>query len=140
MDDSEIISIRHCYADYNNTTLYKICCKDETVQDMYIGHTINFEKRINSHMNNSKTSLTKVYEFIRNHGGWDNWNMVILGKYKCKNRGQAARIEWFWWNKLGGSLNSVSPGMNYIRRDMLRNNIDSTSYVDVIELLCKRQD
>ena len=121
------------------TTLYKICCKDETVQDMYIGHTINFEKRINSHMNNSKTSLTKVYEFIRNHGGWDNWNMVILGKYKCKNRGQAARIEWFWWNKLGGSLNSVSPGMNYIRRDMLRNNIDSTSYVDVIELLCKRQ-
>ena len=121
------------------TTLYKICCKDETVQDMYIGHTINFEKRINSHMNNCKTSLTKVYEFIRNHGGWDNWNMVILGKYKCKNRGQAARIEWFWWNKLGGSLNSVSPGMNYIRRDMLRNNIDSTSYVDVIELLCKRQ-
>jgi hypothetical protein len=123
----------------NDTIIYKISCKDETIQDMYIGHTTNFENRMISHMNKSKTSLTKVYEFIRKHGGWDNWNMVILGEYTCKSRGQAARIEWFWWNKLGGTLNSVSPGMNYIRRDISsQNKLDSTLYINNIELMCRK--
>lgn len=114
-------------------TIYKIFCKDETIQDTYIGHTKNFETRIIEHMKLSLTSSKKLYEFIRSHGGWNNWNMVTLGSYRCRNRGEASRVEWFWWNKLGGSLNTVRPGMNYIQRDMKRLNIVSTSYINDIE-------
>ena len=34
----------------------------------------------------------------------------ILSSYICKNRGHASRLEWFWWNKIGGSLNYTRPG------------------------------
>ena len=135
--DSEIISIRHCYTDYSNTIIYKISCKDETISDIYIGHTTNFENRKLKHKQRSIKGSTKLYEFIREHGGWDNFEMIILETYTCKNRGHASRLEWFWWNKLGGTLNSISPGMNYIRRDMKRNNIDSISYINYMEFSCR---
>ena len=63
-----------------NTSIYKIQCKDETVENMYIGHTTNFEKRKMCHMIETETSITKVYKFIRSHGGWDNWSMIIISK------------------------------------------------------------
>ena len=143
--DFEIISI-HKHGDkltrhindnkYMNTSIYKIYCKDETVVDIYIGHTTNFEKRKMDHMLETETSHRKVYGFIRNHGGWDNWKMIILSSYICKNRGHASRLEWFWWNKIGGSLNYSRPGINYIMRDMKKYS-DFTSYINNIELLCK---
>ena len=35
--------------DYSNTIINKITCNDETVSDMYIGHTTNFTKRKYQH-------------------------------------------------------------------------------------------
>jgi hypothetical protein len=145
--DFEIISIhKHGHVNkriryvnddrYMNTSIYKIQCKDETVEDMYIGHTTNFEKRNICHMIETETSITKVYKFIRSHGGWDNWNMIILANYTCKNRGHASRLEWYWWNKIGGSLNYTRPGINYIMRDM-KKHADFTSYINDMELLCR---
>ena len=28
--------------DYSNTIIYKIYCKNETITDIYVGHTTNF--------------------------------------------------------------------------------------------------
>jgi len=109
------------------------------MKQLKIGHTTNFEKRKMDHMDHmieTETSYRKVYEFIRNHGGWNNWNMIILATYTCKNRGHASRLEWFWWNKIGGSLNYTRPGINYIMRDM-KKHTNFTSYINDMELLCR---
>jgi len=28
--------------DYSNTIIYKICCSDFSITDLYVGHTTNF--------------------------------------------------------------------------------------------------
>ena len=60
--------------DYTKTIIYKICCKDPLVKDIYVGSTTNFIKRKNNHKtrcfnNNSKDYNMYVYEFIRNSVG-----------------------------------------------------------------------
>ena len=68
---------------YSKTWLYKIVCKDETIKDCYVGHTINFAKRKNNHKHHcnnpdSKEYDKQAYRFIRQHGGFDNWTILII--------------------------------------------------------------
>ena len=97
--------------DYSNTIIYKICCKDESVTDVYVGHTTNFIQRKYSHKiacNNLNNDL-KIYNVIRCNGGWDNWNMVELAKYYCKDSTEARIKEQQHYNELKASLNSCPP-------------------------------
>jgi hypothetical protein len=111
-----ILSVRH---NYNNTVIYKISCKDKTISEVYIGHTINFDNRKQRHIcRNHNNSSPKLYDFIKLNGGWDNWEFSILGTYKCNSRGHASRIEWFWWSKYTNTLNYSRPGTCYLSRDM----------------------
>ena len=50
-----------------------------------------------------------VYTFIRNSGGWDNWSMVIIEKYKCNNSLEAKQKERHYIEQLQASLNSNIP-------------------------------
>ena len=77
--------------DYSNTIIYKLACNDETIKDIYVGHTTNFTQRKYAHKincNNEKSSnyKLKVYEFIRNNGGWKNWEMIEICSINCKNK------------------------------------------------------
>jgi hypothetical protein len=97
--------------DYSNTIIYKICCKDETIKDVYVGHTTNFIQRKYAHKIsciNLNTDL-KIYNVIRNNGGWDNWNMIELAKYECKDVTEARIKEQEHYNELKSSLNSNPP-------------------------------
>ena len=104
---------------YGKTIIYYICCKDESVDDVYVGHTTNFERRYVSHEQSSMISELKVYQFIREHGGWSNWVMDILCEVCCKSRGDAALEEMYWYYKLRPTLNSVIPGLNYFKRSIV---------------------
>jgi len=77
--------------DYSNTIIYKICCKDETIKDVYVGHTTNFVKRKYLHKMHCNNLSKKIdfYSIIRDNGGWDNWNMTEIAKYNCKTRNDA---------------------------------------------------
>ena len=100
--------------DYSNTIIYKIYCNDNDVKDVYIGHTTNFSQRKCCHKNtcnNIQSELynLKIYKFIRDHGGWNNWNMVEIAKYNCKDSTEA-RIKEQYHHKLETSiLNSLDP-------------------------------
>jgi hypothetical protein len=96
-----------------HVSIYMISCKDYTVDDVYVGQTRNFGKRKMYHERDSQTSSLKLYEYIRNHGGWDNWDMTVLAEYTC-NFIESVQIEWFWWNKLGATLNTTVPGHKHI--------------------------
>ena len=74
--------------DYSNTIIYKLCCKDPGITEVYVGHTTNFTKRKQQHKTSCNNENIKgynyyVYQFIRDHGGWDNWGMVEIEKISC---------------------------------------------------------
>ena len=101
-------------SDYSNTIIYKITCKDPNIQDVYVGHTVNFIQRKQSHRLtciNTKSSgyNCKVYRVIRNNGGWDNWKMEIVGFYDCKDLYEARQKEQEHFVALNANLNSVEP-------------------------------
>ena len=58
--------------------IYKICC-DDCLDYVYVGSTKAFRQRKNNHKQNCNNMKDrKIYNTIREHGGWDNWRMVIL--------------------------------------------------------------
>jgi hypothetical protein len=97
--------------DYSNTIIYKIYCKDESIKDIYVGHTTNFIQRKYLHkMACSNTNNTlKIYNVIRCNGGWDNWDMVEIAKYNCKDSTEARIKEQEHFDILKATLNSCPP-------------------------------
>jgi hypothetical protein len=96
--------------DYSNTIIYKIFCKDETVTDTYIGHTTNFPQRKYQHKiscNKKTDNNFKIYKIIQQHGGWDNWDMVEIAKYNCKDSVEARIKEHEHYKLHNSTLNSV---------------------------------
>ena len=100
--------------DYSNTIIYKITCKNPSISDLYVGHTTNFVQRKHSHKQgciNEKSSnyKCKLYEVIRNNGGWENWKMEIINFFECKNQYEARKKEQEYFLSLNATLNSIEP-------------------------------
>ncbi len=77
--------------DYSKGVIYKIYCKDPNIDKVYIGSTTDFNNRRYNHKYDCKTENRKKYnqkkyKFIRENGGWEQWNMEILHYYSCSNR------------------------------------------------------
>ena len=100
--------------DYSNTIVYKITCKDPSIQDVYVGHTVNFVQRKKAHQlscmnSNYSNHNCKVYNVIRNNGGWDNWSMGIIAFYNCKDLDEARQKEQAHFVALNATMNSIEP-------------------------------
>tara|TARA_R110000765_G_scaffold242740_1_gene345238 strand:+ start:43 stop:468 length:426 start_codon:yes stop_codon:yes gene_type:complete len=101
--------------DYSNACIYKIVCKDTNVKEIYVGSTTNFRVRLNGHKSsccNKKSAKYnyKSYEFIRNNGGWDNWEMVkIKDVINCLDRYSIKKAERELIDELKPSLNITTP-------------------------------
>jgi len=83
--------------DYSKCVIYKIQHKDNN-DLLYVGHTTNFIKRKNQHksgVNNEKGNAYnhKVYQMIRENGGWLDFNMVVVKVFPCENNHQAEAEE-----------------------------------------------
>ena len=52
--------------DYSNTIFYKIYCKDESINELYIGHTTNFVQRKHAHKNscNNEKSIKRFVKMV----------------------------------------------------------------------------
>jgi hypothetical protein len=94
---------------YENTVMYKLVCNDTNVVDFYIGHTTDFVKRKSQHKSKSIFSTQKLYKTIRDNGGWDNWDMVIIEKFPCLDRLEALLREQYWYEQLKAKLNTTPP-------------------------------
>ena len=100
--------------DWSKMVIYKICCNDLNITDIYIGHTCNLVKRRYSHKadcnkENRKNYNYKVYQFIRENGGWDNWSIIEVDKCPCLDFEEAAKIERYYIETLNATLNKVIP-------------------------------
>ena len=103
-----------CPINYANTIIYKLCCKDPEISDIYIGHTTNFTRRKQEHKRRSCDPKSKEYNmyksiFIRDHGGWDNWDMIQICKISCLDVNEARRIERQHIESLKATLNKNIP-------------------------------
>jgi len=94
--------------DFSKTIIYKIC-KDD---DFYVGSTTDYASRKSKHKRTCSNEKGKDYNFklyqtIRDKGGWDSWEMTPLEEYvECKSQTQARIREEEWRVKLNASLNT----------------------------------
>ena len=97
---------------YSKPHFYKIVCNDLLVSHIYVGHTTDFTKRKHSHKQacinpNLKHHNLEVYKRIRENGGWDNWDMVLISTEGVANSLEARRREREITEQLQANLNMV---------------------------------
>ncbi len=132
--------------DYSNTLFYKISCKDTNITDLYIGHTTNFVQRKSAHkqscVNPKYASYNcKVYNVIREHGGWDNWRMDIIAYHDCKDLYEARKKEQEYFILHNATLNSIEPMpgpkcVNNLTLPINTNDGNSTHICDICNFTC----
>ena len=92
--------------DYSKCLIYKIQHL-ENDKLLYVGHTTNFTKRTYDHKYNAKHNKKyKVYEMIRNNGGWESFSMIKLYDYPCLNLQEARTEEDKAMRELKSTLNN----------------------------------
>jgi len=94
--------------EWSKCIIYKIW-KDD---DFYVGSTTDFTNRKRCHKSccnneNVKEYNFKLYQTIREKGGWDLWQMIPLEEYtECQTPIQARIREEEWRIKLKAQLNT----------------------------------
>ena len=94
---------------YANAVIYKIVCNDLTITDCYVGSTTNFTKRKCGHKTKCKNEDSKVYQFIRENGNWDNWSMILVEEFPTTSKLLLEQRERYWFETLGSTLNINNP-------------------------------
>ena len=92
------------------TIMYKFVCNDLNIIDVYTGSTTDFisrksEHKYNCNNPNSKKYNLKIYQTIRENGGWDNWSMILIEEYPCNSSLEARSRERYHQETLNASLN-----------------------------------
>jgi len=90
--------------------IYKICCDENDF--VYVGSTKCFKQRKSDHKrvcNNekSKNHNFKVYQTIREHGGWENWRIVVIEDLGNVTKLQACIREEQLRVELNGNMNTL---------------------------------
>jgi hypothetical protein len=119
--------------DYSKGIIYKLCCKDPEITDIYIGSTTNLIKRKNCHKTsctnpNSKSYDYNVYQFIRTNGEWLNWDMIEIEMYNATSKRDLIMRERYWVDTLKPTLNKNIPTRT-----------DKEYYVDNIEVIAQKK-
>ena len=96
--------------DYSKCSIYKIEHVDDDTL-VYVGHTTNFDKRKTAHKysckNDNDTRYNyKVYQMIRQNGGWEMFKMIEVEKCPCNDRREAERRENEVMKELKASMNT----------------------------------
>ena len=97
---------------YKPYIMYKITC-NHNENLIYIGSTTNFRVRksihkSNSNNENSKAYNCKIYENIRNNGGWDNFTMRPIEMYYSDNKIKAKIRENELMKVFNSNLNTIN--------------------------------
>ena len=115
---------------YGKSMIYKLCCKDTSITDIYIGSTTNFNRRKQQHKTScncitSKKYNRKVYKFIREHGGFENWDIILIENVKVETKRELEKEERRVMEELKPSLNSIKSFLDDEERRIKRNQISS---------------
>ena len=99
--------------DYSKTIIYKLLHKEDYDNaNIYIGSTTDFIRRKNNHKNcchneKQKGHNDKKYQYIRDNGGWESFNMIEVEKFPCNDGNEARAREEYWRCHFNSQLNSI---------------------------------
>jgi hypothetical protein len=91
--------------------IYQLVHKWQTdIEYNYVGHTIDIIKRRYNHKSccnntNNKHHNLKIYQIIRDNGGWDEWEMKIIHRCYVKDKIEARMVEQKFINELNANMN-----------------------------------
>jgi GIY-YIG catalytic domain len=94
--------------DYRESCVYGFMKEDKVY---YIGSTNNFTKRYNSHKShcnneNDRDYNTSPYKYMRENGGWSDYQVVIIRKYpECKTEEELRMYERQYCDECNPILN-----------------------------------
>ena len=93
--------------------------------EFYIGSTLNLSRRKSHHKKNSKNKVgklywCKLYVYIREHGGWDNFTFSKIHEMEVESLAKCVEEEQ-------AIINMLKPSLNSIKSCKLKNCI--TSYI-----------
>jgi hypothetical protein len=99
--------------DYSKTQIYKWVCNDSSILCEYVGHTTNWDKRKASHKErcnqiDGKKYHLKLYETMRENGGFDNWKMILIEDYPCTGKREAEKREQYYIDLLVEKINTIN--------------------------------
>src|SRR6056300_698243 len=103
---------------YKNACIYKIVCKNPEIEDFYIGSTTNLRQRKNRHKQSIYNEKDRDYLFykslfIRENGGWENFEFIVLEHCKDITNAEELRLrEREWFDKLKPTLNKLKPSIS----------------------------
>ena len=105
---------------------YKIVSIDENIKDCYVGKTTNFKRRVishkyNCHNENCREYDYKLYLFIRENGGINNWEFIEIETNEYDEKDSAIR-ERELIEELNATLNSHIPSRTM--KEYRENNIE----------------
>jgi len=101
----------------NTGYLYKLCCLDPTITEIYVGSCISkrtLSERKYKHKNkcndpDSDQYNKPAYAFIRDTGGFENWTLVVLEEFQYSEKHELHARERYWIETLKSSLNAAVP-------------------------------
>ena len=98
--------------------VYKLCCNDPLITDIYIGSTRSWSRRKSNHKSICNNEIDKkynlyVYQFIRQNGGFENWDMISLFNGSFETKRELERKEREYIEELKSSLNKIIPTRTY---------------------------
>ncbi len=125
--------------DYSKSVIYKIH-KDGIC---YIGSTTNEKRRKEDHKfscnnENSEFYHLKVYQHIRENGGWDTWIFEVIEEYPCDNTEQLVERERYYYDILNHKLNTRQPSTTIEERKEQKAINGAKNYQDNKEEIAKK--
>jgi len=117
-----------------NITIYKIFNK-EYPENVYIGSTKNLINRIYLHKSNcnnilSKNYNSKLYLFIREKGGFNNFIFETIETYECLNHADALKHERHWYDFFNPDLNTNRPLLSSEEKKELQKQTNIKYYIN----------
>ena len=101
--------------DYSKGCIYMIKKQDDFNNDnVYIGSCCNFIRRKCGHKStcynpNHPHYNSKVYQYIRDNGGWNSWCMTKIIDYPCNNKSELNIMERKYIDEYKSKLNCNIP-------------------------------
>jgi len=88
--------------DYSRTSFYLLECKDENVPFFYVGSSTSVSRKKAYHKACSldPNKIDPISQQIRSHGGWDNWNFVILDEENCQSKTHQIVSTTYWESEI----------------------------------------
>tara|TARA_R110002012_G_scaffold320743_1_gene545303 strand:- start:54 stop:554 length:501 start_codon:yes stop_codon:yes gene_type:complete len=98
---------------YQNGFIYKLCCKDVNIKEIYVGSTTNMKSRKTEHKRSCNTITrpaynNKKYQYIRENGGWINWSMIWIKDFPCNSKKELEAEEDKIMRELNATLNTYN--------------------------------